>query len=161
MNWAEVIQSIIGFVVGGGLGTLITNLIMAKYKRRAAELENEKSSLVNDAQEIANKHSELQEWKDINEERKSRIDELRAAQQADGERYDKMVANKNSEIDRLNKKIDLLYTDIANMRDKEAEMRDEMDKLRSENTALTIFRCDKVGCADRKPPFAYQVPVAH
>lgn len=50
--------------------------------------------------------------------------------------------------------------DIANMRDKEAEMRDEMDKLRSENTALTIFRCDKVGCADRKPPFAYQVPVA-
>lgn len=158
MNWADIIQSLIGFVLGGGLGTLITNLIMAKYRRRAAQLENEKAALVNDAQKIANKHSELQEWKGINEERKTRIEELHEALKAENERYNNVVANKNAEIDRLNNKIDALYSDIAVMRNKEAEMRDKIDNLSSENTALTIFRCDKVGCAERKPPFAYQVP---
>lgn len=131
---------------------------MAKYRRRAAQLENEKAALVNDAQEIANKHSELAEWQAINEERKTRIEELHDALKAENERYNNVVANKNAEIDRLNNKIDALYSDIAIMRNKEAEMRDKIDNLSSENTALTIFRCDKVGCADRKPPFAYQVP---
>jgi chromosome segregation ATPase len=131
---------------------------MAKYRRRAAQLENEKAALVNDAQEIANKHSELAEWQAINEERKTRIEELHDALKAENERYNNVVANKNAEIDRLNNKIDALYSDIAVMRNKEAEMRDKIDNLSSENTALTIFRCDKVGCAERKPPFAYQVP---
>lgn len=158
MNWADILQSLIGFVLGGGLGSLITNLIMAKYRRRAAQLENEKAALVNDAQEIANKHSELAEWQAINEERKTRIEELHDALKAENERYNNVVANKNAEIDRLNNKIDALYSDIAVMRNKEAEMRDKIDNLSSENTALTIFRCDKVGCAERKPPFAYQVP---
>ena len=164
MAWGEIIESIVGFVVGGGLGTLITNLVMAKYKRQAAALENEKSALVNEAQEIANKHSELQEWREITEERKGRIEELRDALLKADERHDRIVHTKNSEIDRLNSKVDALYKEIAKMREGEAEMRDTIDNLRSENTALSIFRCDTVSCAKRVPPFAYQIPalgIAH
>lgn len=158
MNWVEIIGIIVG---SGGVGSFITSLLMAKYKRRAAALENEKANLLNEAQEIANKHSELEEWHAISEERKNRIDEMHASLKSADERYATLVTNKNAEIDRLNGKIDNLYADIAEMRNNEAAMRDTIDKLRSENTALTIFRCDKVGCADRQPPFAYQVPSIH
>lgn len=158
MNWVEILGVIVG---SGGVGSLITALMMAKYKRQAAALENEKSALVNEAQEIANKHSELQEWRDISEERKGRIDEMHEALTKESDRYDAMVARKNAELDkkdaeieRLNNKIDILYADLA-------KKREQIDTLSSENTALTIFRCDKVGCADRQPPFAYQVPSIH
>lgn len=158
MNWIEIIGVVVG---SGGIGSLITSFVMAKYKRQAAALENEKSALVNEAQEIANKHSELQEWRDINEERKTRLEELHNALDKAEERYDNMVARKNeelvskdAEISRLNAKVDSLYQDLAHRRE-------QIDTLSSENTALTIFRCDKVGCAERKPPFAYQVPSIH
>ena len=158
MNWIEIVGVIVG---SGGVGSLITSLIMAKYKRQAAALENEKSALINESQEIANKHSELQEWRDISEERKMRIEELHNALDKADERYDNMVARKNeevarkdAEISRLNTKVDTLYQDLAHRRE-------QIDALSSENTALTIFRCDKVGCADRQPPFAFQVPSIH
>ena len=151
MNWVEILGIIVG---SGGVGSLLTQLFMAKYKRKAAELENE-------AKEISNKHSELEEWKGIVAEQKERIAEMHNDLAKESDRYDAMAARKNGELDRkdaeiqrLNQKVDALYQDIA-------QKRERIDTLTSENTALTICRCDKVGCADRQPPFAYQVPSIH
>lgn len=148
MNWVEVVSICLG---SGGVFSLITFLFMAKYKRRAAELENE-------AKEIENNTAELDRWKDLHD---------RALQSADKleEKYltmlarkderllarDKEIADLKGELARKDEKIDNLY--VQHSKDRE-----EADRLSSENTALTILRCDVIGCALRKPPLVYQVP---
>jgi hypothetical protein len=151
MNWSDIIQSIIGFVVGGGLGTLVTNLIMAKYKRQAA-------ALANDAQAIANKRTELEEWQKIADRETRRAEEVTA-------HYDDLMRRKDARLISRDKEIADLKAEIARKDDKiealydlHSKDREIIDALRSENTALAIFRCDKVDCGDRKPPFAYQIP---
>lgn len=151
MNWSDIIQSIIGFVLGGGLGTLITSLITAKYRRQAAALANE-------AQAIANKRNELEEWQKIAdretrraEEVTAHYDDLMRRKDARLITRDKEIADLKAEITRKDDKIEALY-------DLHSKDREIIDALRSENTALAIFRCDKVDCGDRKPPFAYQIP---
>lgn len=151
MNWSDIIQSIIGFVLGGGLGTLITSLVTAKYKRQAAALANE-------AQAIANKRNELEEWQKIAdretrraEEVTAHYDDLMRRKDARLITRDKEIADLKAEINRKDDKIESLYQ-------QHSADREIIDALRSENTALAIFRCDKVDCGDRKPPFAYQIP---
>ena len=151
MNWSDIIQSMIGFVLGGGLGTLITSLVTAKYKRQAAALANE-------AQAIANKRNELEEWQKIAdretrraEEVTAHYDDLMRRKDARLITRDKEIADLKAEINRKDDKIESLYQ-------QHSADREIIDALRSENTALAIFRCDKVDCGDRKPPFAYQIP---
>lgn len=151
MNWSDVIQSIIGFVVGGGLGTLVTNLIMAKYKRQAA-------ALANDAQAIANKRTELEEWQKIADREAKRAEEVTA-------HYDDLMRRKDARLISRDKEIADLKAEIARKDDKieglydlHSKDREIIDALRSENTALTIFRCDHIDCGKRKPPLAYQIP---
>lgn len=151
MNWSDVIQSIIGFVVGGGLGTLVTNLIMAKYKRQAA-------ALANDAQAIANKRNELEEWQKIADREAKRAEEVTA-------HYDDLMRRKDARLISRDKEIADLKAEIARKDDKieglydlHSKDREIIDALRSENTALTIFRCDHIDCGKRKPPLAYQIP---
>lgn len=151
MNWSDVIQSIIGFVVGGGLGTLVTNLIMAKYKRQAA-------ALANDAQAIANKRTELEEWQKIADREAKRAEEVTA-------HYDDLMRRKDARLISRDKEIADLKAEIARKDDKREGLydlhskdREIIDALRSENTALTIFRCDHIDCGKRKPPLAYQIP---
>ena len=151
MNWSDVIQSIIGFVVGGGLGTLVTNLIMAKYKRQAA-------ALANDAQAIANKLNELEEWQKIADREAKRAEEVTA-------HYDDLMRRKDARLISRDKEIADLKAEIARKDDKieglydlHSKDREIIDALRSENTALTIFRCDHIDCGKRKPPLAYQIP---
>lgn len=151
MNWTDIIQSIIGFVVGGGLGTLVTNLIMAKYKRQAA-------ALANDAQAIANKRNELEEWQKIADREAKRAEEVTAhyddlMRRKDARLItrDKEIADLKTEINRKDDKIESLYQQHSNDRE-------IIDALRSENTALAIFRCDHIDCGKRKPPLAYQIP---
>ena len=158
MAWVEVIESIVGFVVGGGLGTLITNLVMAKYRRKAAELENERNRLVNEAQVITNKRSELEEWQKIADQEAKRVEEVTA-------HYDDLMRRKDARLVSRDKEIIDLKAEIARKEEKIETLykqhsadREIIDALRSENTALAIFRCDKVDCGDRKPPFAYQIP---
>lgn len=55
------------------------------------------------------------------------------------ERKTEMVAEKD-------KKIEQLY-------DERAEQAKIIDDLRSDNARLSVFKCVKIGCADRKPPF--------
>ncbi|MBO7314427.1 MAG: hypothetical protein J6U49_02055 [Alistipes sp.] len=55
------------------------------------------------------------------------------------ERKTEMVAEKD-------KKIEQLY-------DERAEQAKIIDDLRSDNARLSVFKCIKIGCADRKPPF--------
>lgn len=151
MNWLDIIQSIIGFVVGGGLGTLVTNLIMAKYKRQAA-------ALANDAQAIANKRTELEEWQKIADREAKRAEEVTA-------HYDDLMRRKDARLISRDKEIADLKAEIARKDDKieglydlHSKDREIIDALRSENTALTIFRCDHIDCGKRKPPLAYQIP---
>lgn len=151
MNWSDIIQSIIGFVVGGGLGTLITSLITAKYKRQAAALANE-------AQAIANKRNELEEWQKIADREAKRAEEVTA-------HYDDLMRRKDARLISRDKEIADLKAEIARKDDKieglydlHSKDREIIDALRSENTALTIFRCDHIDCGKRKPPLAYQIP---
>lgn len=151
MNWSDIIQSIIGFVVGGGLGSLATNLIMAKYKRQAAALANE-------AQAIANKRNELEEWQKIADREAKRAEEVTA-------HYDDLMRRKDARLISRDKEIADLKAEIARKDDKieglydlHSKDREIIDALRSENTALTIFRCDHIDCGKRKPPLAYQIP---
>lgn len=151
MNWSDVIQSIIGFVLGGGLGSLITSLITAKYKRQAA-------ALANDAQAIANKRNELEEWQKIADREAKRAEEVTA-------HYDDLMRRKDARLISRDKEIADLKAEIARKDDKieglydlHSKDREIIDALRSENTALTIFRCDHIDCGKRKPPLAYQIP---
>lgn len=151
MNWSDVIQSIIGFVLGGGLGTLITSLVTAKYRRQAAALANE-------AQAIANKRNELEEWQKIADREAKRAEEVTA-------HYDDLMRRKDARLISRDKEIADLKAEIARKDDKieglydlHSKDREIIDALRSENTALTIFRCDHIDCGKRKPPLAYQIP---
>lgn len=155
MNWIEVISIILG---SGGVGGFVTFLFTAKYKRRAAQLENEKNALVNEAQNIKNHTAELDRWKDLHDRALMNAEKVEV-------RYDKMVGRKTTELETKDKEIADLKVEIS-QKDKKIDSLYEMhskdreiiDALRSENTALSIFRCDKVDCVDRTPPFAYQIP---
>ncbi len=151
MNWSDIIQSIIGFVVGGGLGTLITSLVTAKYKRQAA-------ALANDAQAIANKRNELEEWQKIADRETKRAEEVTAHYDDLMRRKDARLITRDKEIADLKAEINRKDDKIESLYQQHSKDREIIDALRSENTALAIFRCDKVDCGDRKPPFAYQIP---
>ena len=148
MNWIEVIGVIVG---SGGVGSLVTSLIMAKYKRRAAVLEN-------DALALANKRTELEEWQKISDRETQRAEEVK-------NHYENLLKNKDARLVARDKEIADLKAELAkkdekidNLHDQHSKDREVIDNLRSENTALTIFRCDEVGCNLRKPPLAYQIP---
>lgn len=155
MNWVEVIGILLG---GGGVGTLCTTLFMAKYKRQAAALENEKNALINESQAILNKRSELEEWQKIADRETRRAEEVTA-------HYDDLMRRKDARLVSRDKEITDLKAEIARKDDKiealydlHSKDREIIDALRSENTALTIFRCDHIDCGKRKPPLAYQIP---
>ena len=153
MAWVEVIESIVGFVVGGGLGTLITNLVMAKYRRKAAELENEKNRLVNEAQEISNKRSELEEWQKIADQEAKRVEAVTA-------HYDDLMRRKDARLVSRDKEIIDLKAEIARKEEKIETLykqhsadREIIDALRSENTALAIFQ--EAPLAQSRPIFSF------
>lgn len=148
MNWVEVISIILG---SGGLGTLITSLVMAKYKRKAAELEN-------NAQAIKNHSEELKRWEELHNRALQNCDEVKAQYTDLIKRKDERLISRDKEITDLKSELAQKDKKIESLYDQHSKDREIIDALRSENTALAIFRCDKVDCNERQPPFAYQIP---
>lgn len=50
------------------------------------------------------------------------------------------------QLDKKDEKIEALYAE-------KDELRNECDRLSTENAVLKVYKCVKVGCVDREPPF--------
>lgn len=114
--------------------TLITSgaftaIYLLGDKKTAAVLDNV-SKTIDQWQEL------LREVKD---ELSSKTTELNESRKS----YEETIARKDS-------KIDSLYKEIS-------YARDEKDKLSSKIAFLTAYRCNKVRCVDREPPFGTNV----
>lgn len=84
--------------------------------------------------------------------------ETKRAKQADtelalAEGWKKLAEAKQARIDKLEStieakdmKIEELYVDIG-------QLRNDKDRLNTEVAVLKVYKCIKVGCAERKPPF--------
>lgn len=62
------------------------------------------------------------------------------------EEYKREKEAMQSDIDRKDKKIDSLYTQIG-------ILKDDKDKLSSKVAYLSVVKCTEVGCIKRQPPF--------
>lgn len=114
--------------------TLITSgaftaIYLLGDKKTAAVLDNV-SKTIDQWQEL------LREVKDELSAKTTELNESRKS-------YEETIARKDS-------KIDSLYKEIS-------YARDEKDKLSSKIAFLTAYRCNKVRCVDREPPFGTNV----
>lgn len=114
--------------------TLITSgaftaIYLLGDKKTAAVLDNV-SKTIDQWQEL------LREVKDELSAKTTELNECRKS-------YEETIARKDS-------KIDSLYKEIS-------YARDEKDKLSSKIAFLTAYRCNKVRCVDREPPFGTNV----
>ena len=62
------------------------------------------------------------------------------------EEYKREKEAMQADIDRKDKKIDSLYTQIG-------ILKDDKDKLSSKVAYLSVVKCSEVGCISRQPPF--------
>lgn len=121
-----MIEAIISSVVSLVLGIGSTILFYPQTKREK-NLQNEAA------------HSE--EWRKLyEEERKAR---------------DEDTKDWKAERDRLEQKVDDLFTLINKHRDEKAEMTKRNTKLEVDNTRLSMLKCEVINCINRKPPTGY------
>lgn len=81
-----------------------------------------------EAKEVENDRKAADEWQTVAEGKQKRIDHLEIT------------------VGKKDEKIEELYNVIG-------ELRERIDKLSTENAVLKIYKCVKIGCADRQPPF--------
>lgn len=123
MEWLD---TIVGFVVGGGLLSLLTIpqiIKKAKAEARAAEIDNVQAA--------------VESWKEIANERQEEIAELK------------------QQSDTLNGKIDNLYVEISSWRDKYNGKCEEITALQVYKATNEVKLCMKRGCPDREPHSGY------
>lgn len=81
-----------------------------------------------EAKEVENDRKAADEWQAVAEGKQKRIDHLEAT-----------VAKKDEKIEEL-------YATIG-------DLRERVDNLSTENAVLKIYKCVKIECGDRQPPF--------
>lgn len=81
-----------------------------------------------ESKQVENEKSLAEGWKELAEGKQARIDTLEAT------------------VDRKDEKIDAMYAEMS-------ELRAIIDDLRTENAVLRVYKCVKVGCEHRQPPF--------
>lgn len=127
------IQDIISSI-GGVITTILTPmlgiLLYRDIKRRREEALTRKTEEEGKQAEADTIKSYAEEWKEL---------------------YEK----KETLVDKLNEKIDTLYTEIAAHRSTENELRDEIHKLNMRLQEMEITKCQRRGCRDRIPPSEY------
>lgn len=118
---------VLGTVIfGGGLLEFFKWLSLRKTEKKSAELDN-----IAKVQELANqKNGTVDEW-----------ERLSAQHSSDMEYYRTCLSDKDA---RLDEKEEII-----------AELREKINNLTSENTALRLTRCEKLSCPDRIPPFGF------
>ena len=111
MDWSSIIVALVAALVPtGGLTAIVT----LKDKKTAAFLENTET-LIN-------------QWQEIADGRKVRMDELKA----DLDRKEDVIQDQWKEISGL---------------------RNELDHARTDKAVAELMRCEKTSCPDRMPPF--------
>lgn len=111
MDWSSIIVALVAALVPtGGLTAIVT----LKDKKTAAFLENTET-LINQWQEIANS-------------RKERMDELKA------------------DLDRKEDVIQEQWKEISGLRN-------ELDHARTDKAVAKLLLCEKTPCTERMPPF--------
>lgn len=111
MDWSSIIVALIAALVPtGGLTAIVT----LKDKKTAAFLDNTEK-LIN-------------QWQEIADGRKVRMDELKA------------------DLDRKEDVIQEQWKEIS-------DLRNELDHARTDKAVAELMRCEKTSCPDRMPPF--------
>lgn len=81
-----------------------------------------------ESKEVDNEHKVAEEWQTISEGKQKRIDHLEET------------------LGKKDEKIEELYVLVGTLREK-------VDQLSTENAVLKIYKCETIGCPERKPPF--------
>lgn len=108
-------------------GTILTSLIAALLGSGGVGAVLYRKE-IKENKRIENEKSLSDGWKELAEGKQARISTL------------------EDTVDRKDEKIDALYGEIA-------ELRNIIDHLRTENAVLKVYKCVKVGCIERQPPF--------
>ena len=70
-------------------------------------------------------------------------------------RYAKLVDELQDQVEKQNERLDKKDARITELEDTNAELRQELDNVRSELVRAKMMRCSRLACKDRKPPFGY------
>lgn len=81
----------------------------------------------------------IDQWQEL-------LDEVKNELTSKTSEFNERMKASDDILTRKDAKIDALYKEIS-------VIRDEKDKLSSKIAYLTAYRCNKVGCVDREPPF--------
>lgn len=121
------IGEVLGAVLfGGGLLEFVKWLYNRKSEKKATDLEN----LAKTQEILEHKNGTVEEW-----------EKLSAQHNLDIEYYRAEVKERAARIDEKDALID--------------ELKERLNNLSSENTALRLTRCEKLSCPDRIPPFGF------
>lgn len=90
---------------------------------------------------IENEAKQSEEWKKLYDEERKLATEERKEWEA--------------ERNRLNNKIDELYSQITKHRDEKAEITKTNTELEVDITRLSMLKCEVINCPNRKPPTGY------
>lgn len=134
MNWIELI---IGLLSGGGLVSAFTMpqiIKKAKAEAQSAQIDNVNKSAAS--------------WEKLANELQEQLKEMREA-------YNALREEHKAEMDKMNEKIDMLYTVINDWRDKYNHSQEELSKERVWRAANEIKLCEVKACDTRTPPTGY------
>lgn len=111
MEWTSIITALVAALIPtGGLTAVVT----LRDKKTAAFLENTKTL--------------IDQWQEIADGRKVRMDELKAD---------------------LDKKEDIIQHQWKEI----SELRNELDNARTDNAKAEMLKCIRISCENREPPF--------
>ena len=125
-NLSEII-GMVGSAVTGIAVPLIGVLMYHDFKKRTEAAKAKQAEADAKASEIDNINSYAAEWKELYEKKEARVNQLES-------------------------KIDGLYAQIGDDRQRIRELTEENTSLKLDNVT---YRCENLGCAKRMPPNAY------
>ena len=129
MDWITLIVSIVGALIGGGGIMSIANW---KQQKRAAKIEN-------DSKVISDSNTLMEKYKDLADERQEALTQMLEDRQ-------RTVDNFRQEREAREARIDELQNSII-------ALKNQILKLSTDNARLRVYKCTRVACDKRKPPF--------
>lgn len=77
-------------------------------------------------------------------------------QAKEDDRWSKLADELQDENTRLNEKLDKKDARITELEDTISLLRTELGETRIDLVRATLLKCDRIECANRKPPFGYR-----
>lgn len=124
-NLLEIVLSIVStaFATGG-----ISGLLLFKYKKRSAKLEND-NAVITQWQQLVKILQERYDLEHINSEQ---------------------LTKRQAE---LQEQTTILYERINKLQYEKSKLMARDDKITTENVKLNLLQCRDISCPSRKPPF--------